>query len=170
MSIIAARIMAHLVVGGIVLMALGLIGATFVALFKSAFRVPARKSKISKEAEGFTFQVAGQETIKPPRKRKLFSLRVFRNAKQQPMAIPLQQKTDRSLDWSPVLSPAEEKTLFIPTFQRLKHMLQETPKTPETQLEVRSDSATAEPAQQEIAEDLFEQKDIFQLEPDAATT
>lgn len=169
MSIVTARFLAHLVVGGVVLMALGLIGVTFVALFRSAFRVPAKSPKKTKADEGFIFQVAGQETVKPRQKRNLFSLRVFRRTKKQPMAIPL-QPSDLSVDWSPVLSPEEEKELFIPTFQRLKRLLQEPSESTESQPVSEKTAPVAETASTEGDEDLFESKDIFKLEPEPAAT
>ena len=163
MSVETARLMAHLVVGGTVIIVLGFIGATLVALFRSAFSVSQKSSQPKKVAEGFSFKIQGKEDILTPKKQKLFSLRCLRKAKKQPMAV---RKDDPSLDWSPVLSLEEEKNLFVPTFQRLKRLAQGLPASTEPQsVNQEHLAATAQSVQESGDGDLFEKKDIFQLDP-----
>ena len=156
MSVETARLMAHLVVGGTVVIVLGF-------MFRSVFSVSKKSSQPKKVAEGFTFKIQGKEDILTPKKQKLFSLRGLRKAKKQPMAV---RKDDPSLDWSPVLSLEEEKNLFVPTFQRLKRLAQGLPASTESQsVNQEHLAATAQSVQESGDGDLFEKKDIFQLDP-----
>jgi len=150
MSIEMSRLMAHIVIVSITLMAIGFVGATLISLTRIAF---CNVKKVQKPND-FTFTVGSVVSTQPV--RRLPSRRVFKKTKK-PMAIS--QQSQMLPSWSPSLSPSEEKSLTIPTFLRNKK--------PATSCATESQPATQKVATlaQDIVEDLFAKKDIFQLDP-----
>ena len=141
MSIETARLAAHLVVSGTIILTVGFIGTVFLTFLRIAFG--------KKPEKNFTFNVGSSLG------GSIANLHSH-GARLKPMAK--MATIDKIQSWSPILSRSEEETLSVPTFMRQSMSISET----QSQLP----NLDIEPLQAGSAcEDLFARKDIFQLDP-----
>lgn len=155
----SAHVVAHMIVGGTAALIVFGIGAMILGMLKLVF------GKTVPKGENFTFEVApAAKPAKAKKAKRIFPIqRVLRKTKQ-----PMAEKSFGA-DWAPVISEDEEKKLRIPTYIRRQRA------AAAPMIEAKAPIVVVPPApaaaavsKTEVEIDLFEGKDIFQLDPEPA--